>query len=304
MITSAKIKRIPSHRLQVKLSSFLNHLLVGAVSLVTIAPVIIIISGSLSAANAIKSFGYRPWIQEFTLEAYRYIFLEPTQVLKSYGVSFAVTAIGTLVGLSITAMMAYALSRKKFRLRGILFFLIFFTLLFRGGTVPLYIIVSKVLGLKNTLWALILPGLTNPFYILLLSAFFGGIPSEFYDAAEVDGASEFAIFRYVAIPLAAPMLATIGMFYILQYWNDWFTPLLFITNPDLTPLQFLLQRMMQSMTFLQQNMTNLASTAAAPFPTESIRMAMAVIAAGPMTIVFLFFQRFFIRGLIQGGLKG
>ena len=137
-----------------------------------------------------------------------------------------------------------------------------------------------------------------------MSAFFRNLPSEFYDAAKVDGAGEFTIFTRIAVPLAKPALATIGMFYVLAYWNDWFTPLLFIDSTELTPLQYLLNRMLENAIFLQRNMQNLDLGELAALPTQSLRMAMAVLAAGPMTLVFLFFQRYFVRGLTLGGIKG
>jgi len=291
------------HRVQ-RSRSLIIHLIVGFIAVLTVIPPIIIISGSLSDAQSIIDNGFRPWPQNFSLAAYRYVTKDAAQLLQSYKVSTIVSGVGTILGLSITSMFAFALSRKTFILRKILVFYVFFTMVFRAGLVPYYILVVQTLGLKDTLWALILPGLVNPWFILLLSAFFRNLPSEFYDAAKVDGAGEFTIFTRIAIPLAKPALATIGMFYVLAYWNDWFTPLLFIDSTQLTPLQYLLNRMLENAIFLQRNMQNLDLGDLAALPTQSLRMAIAVLAAGPMNLVFLFFQRYFVRGLTLGGIKG
>jgi len=284
--------------------SIVVHLIVGLIALITILPPVIIISGSLSDSQAILEKGFRPWPLNFSLEAYRYVLKDFEQLLQSYKVSFIVSFVGTSVGLTITAMLSYALSRKIFKFGKILVVFVLFTMVFRAGTVPFYILVVQVLHLKDTIWALILPGLVNPWFILLLRAYFRALPNEYYDAAKVDGAGEFTIFTRVAVPLAKPALATIAMFYIIGYWNDWFTPLLFIDSPQLTPLQYMLHRMLENVIFLQRNMQNLSLSDLALLPTQSLRMAMAVLAAGPMTLIFLFFQRYFVRGLTLGGLKG
>ncbi|MCD4700132.1 MAG: carbohydrate ABC transporter permease [Phycisphaerae bacterium] len=303
MKASLQQKTRSIHTIQ-RTRSITIHIIIGIVALLTILPPLIIVSGSFSTSDALIERGYRPWPQQLSVAGYSFVTKDPDQLLQSYLVSIIVSASGTLGGLSLTAMFSFALARKNFTLRKILILIVFFTLLFRAGLVPFYILMVRTLSLKNTLLSIILPGLINPWYILLLRAFFLRLPTDYYDAAKIDGAGEFTIFTRIAAPLAKPALATIGMFYVLGYWNDWFTPLLFIQSPELTPLQYLLHRMLANVVFLQQNMQNLSASDIVAMPTHSLRMAMAVLAAGPMTLVFLFFQRYFISGLTLGGIKG
>jgi len=301
---TAKKRKLKSLRRVERLRSITIHIIVGFVAFLTILPPLIILSGSFSDSQKIIDNGYRLWPQDFSFEAYRYVLKDLAQLLQSYKITIIVTGVGTMLGLSMTSMVAFALSRNAFKMRKLLGFYFFFTMIFHAGTVPYYILVVQTLGLKDTIWALIIPGLINPWFIFLLRAYFKSIPSDFYDAAKVDGAGEFTIFTRIAMPLAKPALATIGMFYVLGYWNDWFTPLLFIDSTQLTPLQYMLNRMLENVIFLQRNMQNLSFGELASLPTQSLRMAMAVLAAGPMTLVFLFFQRHFVKGLTLGGLKG
>jgi putative aldouronate transport system permease protein len=219
-------------------------------------------------------------------------------------VSGLVTAIGTVSGTLFTAMLAYAISRQDFIFRKLFSFLVFFTLLFSGGLVPLYILVTNYLKINNTIWSLILPLMINPFFVLVMRTFFKEIPQEYIDAAMLDGAGELGIFFRIVTPLAKPAFATIGMMYLLIFWNDWYSALLFITEPELYPLQFMLHQVLANVQFLQQNIHNVTSFDLANLMIETMRMAMAVIAAGPVTLVFLFFQKYYVRGLTVGGLKG
>jgi putative aldouronate transport system permease protein len=280
------------------------HAIMVTIAILSLFPAALIISGSFSSNDAIINSGYRLWPQDFSMDAYTFLFKQPEQIRQSYLVSTATTLIGTCLGLLFSAMFAYAISRSTFRLRNILAFIVFFTLLFNGGMVPLYILVTKYLNLRDTIWALILPLLINPFFILILRTFFKDLPQDYIDAAMVDGAGEWRIFFQIAAPLAKPALATIGMFYLLVYWNDWFHALLFINKPELMPLQYTLHQILANVQFIQQNMQTISSADINLMLVETIRMAMAVIAAGPATIAFLFFQKYFVRGLTIGGLKG
>ena len=212
-------------------------------------PLLLISSASISDERAILLHGYRFWPVGLSLEAYRYIARDPTQLLTGYRLSFLTTALGTILGLLLCSSLAYALSRRQFRLRNVLAFLVYFPILFQGGLVPFYILVTKYLGLKDTLLALILPSAVVPWYVLILRTYMRGLPEELLDAARVDGAGEVRIYFQIALPLCLPALTTVGLFYVLLYWNDWFTPLLFITRPSLTPLQYLLYRTMADLQF-------------------------------------------------------
>jgi putative aldouronate transport system permease protein len=213
-----------------------------------------------------------------------------------------VTMAGTLGGVLVSSLVAYPLSRKRFKLRGLLSFYVFFTMLFSGGLIPTYIVVSNLLGLRNNFLALILPILVNPWYILILRTYFSQIPEELIDAARVDGAGEWRIFFKIVLPLSKPALATIGLFYVLAYWNDWFQALLYIDNSNLYPLQYLLYSILTNIQALAEN--PFFASELAIVPAQTVRMAMAVLVAGPAVFAFLLVQKYFIRGLTIGSLKG
>ncbi len=299
-----KGKKTKSFRRSNNLRKALIHFGLFLVVLFCLLPVMLIISGSFTSQQAIEEFGYRVLPRQATLNAYSFLLKQPQKILRAYGISGIVTFIGTICGTLFTGMLAYSLSRKDFVFRKMLSFLVFFTLLFNGGMVPLYILVTNYLHLNNTIWALILPLMINPFFVLVMRTFFNEIPQDYIDAAMLDGAGEMAIFFRVIVPLAKPAFATIGMMYLLIFWNDWYSALLFITEPELYPLQFMLHQVLANVQFLQQNIHNVSSVDLANLMIETMRMAMAVVAAGPVTLIFLYFQKYFVRGLTVGGLKG
>ncbi len=197
------------------------------------------------------------------------------------------------------ALFAYALSRPEFTYRKPLAFFIFFTMLFNGGLVPFYILVTQYLHLKNTIWVLIVPAFVVPWYVLLLRTYMVQLPSELFDAARIDGASEWRTFFQIAVPLSTPALATVGLFMILNFWNDWWLPLLFIDDPNLRPLQYMLYAILTNAQALAAN----PQTTGVSTPIATVRMAMVVLATGPALLAFLLVQRFFIRGLTVGAIK-
>jgi putative aldouronate transport system permease protein len=278
----------------------LVHLALTLIGLACLLPMILVISISLSNERLVARQGYSLWPVGFTMFAYEYILQEPEQMLRAYGVTILVTTIGTLVGLLLCSMLGYALSRKDYKFRGVLSFYVFFTLLFNGGMVPFYILVTRYLGLKNEILALILPYLVTAWYVLILRTSFAQLPVELLDAARIDGAGEWRIFFQIVLPLSKPALATVGLFFILRYWNDWFLALLFIDTDRLYPLQYLLYVLMQNINFLASN----PQTTGVPIPAQSARMAMAVLAFGPALFSFLLLQKYFVRGITIGGLKG
>ena len=291
------------HRTRERLFRFYIHLSLLAVAFLYLIPIILIISGSFTTNTAIDEYGYRLIPRQITLEAYRFIFYQPEKIARSYLISSLVTLIGTVMGTLFTAMIAYTLTRKDFVLRRILSFMVVFTLLFNGGIVPLYILVTRYLKLNDTLWALILPLLINPFLILVLRTFINEIPQDYFDAAMLDGAGEIRIFLEIVIPLAKPAIVTTGMMYLLIFWNDWFLALLFISKSELFPLQYMLHQVLANVQFLQQNIHNVSSTDLANLMLETMRMAMAVVAVGPITLLLIFFQKYFVRGMTIGGIK-
>lgn len=278
-------------------------LIILALSVLSIAfvlPLWLVISASLTDEGAIARNGYTLLPSKFSTFAYQYILSDPSQIFQAYGVSILVTVLGSTLSLFIMALAAYPLSRRDYTLRRPFSFYIFFTMLFNGGLVPFYILCTQYLHLNNSIWALILPYLVIPWYLLLLRTFFATLPLELIYAAKVDGASEWRIFFQIVLPLSKPALATVGLFSMLTYWNDWWLALLFIDDPHLSPVQYLLYRLV----------TNVDAVASQPqlfgipVPAQSIRMAVAVLAIVPILVVFLFVQRFFIRGITVGSLKG
>lgn len=276
------------------------HLLLLLFALACVIPMILVISISLSDEKALALEGYSLLPVGFTTNAYTYILKNPGQILRAYGVTVFVTAIGTSGGLLISSLLAYAISRQDYRFRGPLSFFVFFTLLFNGGMVPFYIVVTRYLGLKDNILALILPYMVTAWYVLILRTSFAQLPKDLLDAGRIDGAGEWRIFFQIVIPLSKPVLATIGLFFILRYWNDWFLALLFIDSGELYPLQYLLYVLMTNIRVLASN----PQTTGIPIPVQSTRMAMAVLAFGPALFAFLMLQKYFVRGITIGGLKG
>lgn len=276
------------------------HLILTLIGLACLIPMLLVISISLSDEKIVAREGYSLWPVGFTTYAYGYILQNPGQIVRAYGVTVFVTVVGTVAGLLLCALLGYAISRKDYRLRGPLSFVVFFTLLFNGGMVPFYILVTRYLGLKDNVLALILPYMVTAWYVLILRTSFSQLPAELMEAARIDGAGEWRIFFQIVLPLSKPALATVGLFFILRYWNDWFLALLFINKDTLYPLQYLLYVLMKNITFLASN----PQTTGVPLPAQSARMAMAVLAFGPALFSFLFLQKYFVRGITIGGLKG
>ncbi len=274
-------------------------------SLAFIVPLVLVISISLTDENSLLKNGFRLFPQEFSLKAYKIILDAPDTLLNAYGITILVTVVGTFIGLLFTSLTAYTISRRDYRYRQILTLYVFFTSLFSGGLVPFYILVTQYLHLKDSIWALIVPYLLSPFYILVMKGFMDKLPIEIVESAKIDGANEWRIFFTMVLPLSLPVLVTIGLFISFQYWNDWWLGLLFIDTQNLVPLQLLLYRVMSTIDFLSNNIGTInVSVDLSDFPSLSARMAMAVLAAGPMMIVFPMFQRFFISGLTVGSIKG
>ena len=247
--------------------------------------------------------GYSIFPRNFTLLAYKYIMADPTQISRAYAVTIIVTLTGTVLSLVISSCLAYVLSRKDFPHRGHISLYLFFTMLFNGGLVPSYIIVAQVLNLKDNIFALILPYLIVPFYVLLLRTYFSEIPFSLVESAKIEGASEINILFRIILPLSLPAIATVGLFIVLQYWNDWWLALLYIDNANLNPLQYMLYLVMQNLNAMRLSpLQGQISTAA--LPGENARMAMAVLAIGPIIFAFMFVQKYFVSGLTVGAVKG
>lgn len=282
------------------------NLIFIVLSVLMIMPFVLVVAVSLTKESSIIADGFQFIPGQISLDAYRYILDAPDIMIQAYGVTTLVTLIGTIVGLFITALTAYVISRGDYRYNRITTFYIFFTMLFSGGLVPSYILITQYLHMKDTLLALVLPILLSPFNIMVMKGFMTKIPFEIIESAKMDGAREFKVFFSIILPLSRPALATLGLLIAFVYWNDWFNAMLYIDSPNLVPLQLLLVRILNNIEFLTTNteFTQSLSIDLSQFPNNSARMAIAVLAGGPMMIVFPFFQRFFVKGLTVGSLKG
>lgn len=271
-------------------------------SIVCIAPILLLISISLSDNSIIITEGYSFVPQGFNLEAYKYILKDPWQIINAYKVTIIVTTVGSITSLLLTILLAYPISRTEFKISRVISFMVFFTMLFSGGLVPSYILITRYLKLGNTLWALILPLLVTPWFVILMKAFFINIPNEIIEAATIDGASEFRILFNIIVPLSKPALATIGLFIILRYFNDWTLSMLYIEDSNKISLQYFLYRTLNNIEEAQKNRSFME--AGQIFPQEPVRMTMAVLTIIPIMIVFPFLQQYFVKGITIGSVKG
>jgi len=286
----------------------LGHIVMAILSFNAIIPVILLIMSSVTDNDTLIREGYGFIPSKFSLAAYEYIF-EFDTVPRAYIISILLTVIGVICSLTITTMLGYALARQGLPGRGIITFLVFFTMLFNGGLVPTYVNYTTVFGIKDTFFALLIPGLmTNGFYILLMKSYFvTGVPNEIMEAAYIDGATEMKTFLKVALPLAKPIVATIALFSGLAYWNDWNNGYVYISKrTDLYSIQNLLNRMMQNIQYLTQNQGNIinAEQGLAAIPSVSVRMAIAIVGLLPILVAYPFVQRQLVKGITLGGVKG
>lgn len=298
-ISASKIKLSTSS----KVFYVICYAIVILVALVCLIPFLLLISGSFTSEQFIRFNGFSLIPGEFSTEAYQIIFKTPERILRAYGVSILITVVGTFLGLFLTALTAYVISRKDFKYRNVLSFFFYFTTLFNGGMVSTYIFYIRYLHLQDSLWALILPGMFNVFYLLIMRTFVNTIPFALVESAKLDGAGEWRIFFTIILPLLKSGLATIGLFLALGYWNDWYNAMLYMKTETRYPLQYMLYSIQQQ----TQALASIASQAGiqvANLPSNSLKLAMAVVATGPIVIVYPFVQRYFIAGIAVGSVKG
>lgn len=275
-------------------------------SLMCIFPLLLLVMVSLSNEQDVVREGYKFIPMNFDLSAYEFVFQDWKNIAKAYGVSLFVTVIGTGVSLIVMALYAYPISRPDFPQRKFFTFFVFFTMLFNGGLVPWYLVYVRMLHLKDSIWSLILPLLVSAFFVLIIRTFFQTtIPGAIIESAKIDGAGEMYIFFRIVLPLSLPVLATVALFSTLNYWNDWFLSLVFITGNDNISLQYLMYKTLTNIQFMMTHTEAMAHIGgAANFPNETVRMAMAVIGVGPIIFAYPFFQKYFVKGLTVGAVKG
>ncbi|MHB9293349.1 putative aldouronate transport system permease protein [Hollandina sp. SP2] len=281
----------------------LSYTLITIIALVCLVPFILLVSGSFTSEQAIRFSGYSFLPKDFTLEAYQVIFKYPQKVARAYGVSILITLLGTLGGLFLITMTAYVISRKSFKYRNAISFFFYFTTLFNGGMVCTYIFYIRYLHLKDSLLAIILPGMFNIFYLLIMRSFISAIPAALIESAKIDGAGEFKIFTRIILPIIPSGLATIGLFMALGYWNDWYNAMLYINTPEKYPLQYMLYDLLMRTQALSQ-IAGQVGIRVESLPTQSLKLAMAVVATGPIILLYPFVQKYFIAGVTVGAVKG
>lgn len=265
-------------------------------------PMLLIVMVSVTDEASIIKFGYSLIPAEFSVEAYKIVFRRGSSVLRSYTVTAFVTFVGTLLAVAITAMAAYTLANKHVKYRNGMAMFVFFTMLFHSGLVPWYVM-CRNLGLTDNVLALIIPSLLfNPFNLFLVRNFMKGIPDSLMDSAKIDGASDFRIAFAIFFPLSTPVLAAVSLFYALGYWNDWFNAIMLVDDKRLYPLQYLLLKLRELQTLAELQMAGMGSDFAVP--GESLKMATAIVTIGPIVFFYPFLQRYFVKGLIIGSIKG
>lgn len=287
---------------------WLLHLLFMIVAGTMILPLILVFMVSITDETTILRDGYSFFPKHLSYQAYHYLFLDSMTIIRAYGVTIYATVVGSIGGLLLTSLLAYPISRNDLPFRKSLSFFIFFTLLFNGGLVPWYLVFTQIFNLKDTIWALIVPGLLlNGFFVLIMRTFFQTtIHPALIESARIDGAGELRILFRLILPLSLPVIATMALFSTINYWNDWFNALLFIRTPEKYPLQYLMMSVLNDVQFLRDN---IAIAVQNPellrnLPSESLQMALAVVGMGPILLVYPFFQRYFVQGLTVGAVKG
>ncbi len=279
------------------------YLLIAVFALLCLFPFLLMITSSFMEEKEILSEGYKLIPKKISFSAYEFLFKNSANLLDAYRVTITITVVGTFLGLFFMSMAGYVLCRKDFKYRNQISFFIYFTTLFSGGLIPSYILMVKGLHLQDNIWSMILPGIMSPWSIFLMRNFMKSIPDSLYESATIDGAGDFRIYWQIFLPLAKPSLATIGLFLGLAYWNEWYNGMLYMQTPTKFPLQYFLQRIV-SQANVQLLIQKGATVNTAELPSESIKMATALVAIGPIILAYPFAQKYFVSGLTIGAVKG
>ncbi len=281
-----------------------TYVFVSLFAVACIIPFWMIIASSFSTESAIRRSGFTLWPTDFSTYSYSLIFRSPDQLIGSYVVTVLMTLIGTSIGLFIISMTGYALQRKDFPFRNGISFYIYFTSLFSAGLVPFYYLIVKVYGLKDTYWAVLLPLLMSPWLIILMKNYVKAIPHEITESGKIDGAGDFRIFWSLIVPSMTPALATIGLFLALGYWNEWYFSSLFLGSQVVyRPLQYQLYNIINKVASLKNSLAG-ANIVLNDLPSETLKMATATLATGPIILLYPFVQKYFVAGLTVGAVKG
>jgi putative aldouronate transport system permease protein len=288
-----------------RLFDFLNVLLMLLLALVTLGPFLYIIFGSLTEANFYRTNGVTLNPTHWSLVSYTILLSTASRLLPAFIISILTSVVGTILGLMITSSLAFVVSRRDMPGHNLLISLLFFTMIFNGGMVPFYLVVNG-LQMTNTIWSMVIPFLSDVWFIFIMVKFFESLPQDLFDSARIDGCTDIGLYFRIVLPLSKPVLATIGLFFAVYFWNQWFWPMVFIQNSELHPLQLVLRAILSSMMpVINPNaaMQQAQQTAKMP-PVEVLRMAAIIVTILPIAVVYPFLQRYFVKGVMIGAIKG
>lgn len=284
-----------------RIFTFGCYFLLAAFALLCLFPFLLVLSASFTDEYTLLWEGYKLIPSKFSTSAYE-LLMQTSQLGDAYLVTIFITVAGTMLSLLVTSMMSYALSVKKLRIRNGVAFFVYFTMLFSGGMVANYLLLSKYLHLKDNIWVYIIPALISPWNMMLLRNFFATIPESLAESAKIDGANDMTILMRIILPIAKPGLVTIGLFYALSYWNEWFKAMLYIDKDNLITLQYLIMKILRNVNFASTVAGNIGVSM--NVPTYTVRMATVVATIGPIVFLYPFLQKYFVKGLTVGGVKG
>lgn len=280
----------------------LAYFFVGLFAIITFLPFVAMVISSFTTEKDIITYGYTLFPKHFSIDAYKLIFMYPKHILDAYKITLLVTVGGTIISLFFSTMAAYVMFRKEVKYRSQMAFFLYFTELFNGGLASYFIVVSSMLHLKNSLWVLVLVPLFSVFNILILRNFINGsIPYSLIESAKIDGANDFTTYLKIVLPLSKPAMASIGLFIALVFWNDWWTPMMFVEKKSLFPLQYTLYQLLSSVNVAANMVGNVSSIV---MPKESLKLAMTVVSTGPIILLYPFAQKYFVKGITVGAVKG
>lgn len=291
-------------RKKIKLGQIVLNAVFVAIAVCYLVPFAILVMVSFTEETALYQSGYKLIPEKLSTLGYELVFANPGQIIQGYITTITFSVIATLLSLVIMALLAYPMSRPNFLWKKQLNFLVYFTMLFNGGMVPTYLLITNVLHIDNTILVYILPSLVSAYNVMIIRTNYRSIPDELIEAARIDGAKELFICFKIIIPLAKPGLASVAFLYFVNKWNDWMTSMLYIKKPELYSLQYLLQRILREVEYLKNSVGVSSFDLMEQPPVEALRFAMALVAAGPVLVIFPLFQKYFTKGLTIGGVKG
>ena len=302
------ITKKPKNKIKIGFDTVLVNAIGGFIlfvfAVMALAPFIMVVSGSFSSEAEVIRTGFSLLPKGFSTDSYKFLFSNPKQIVDGYKVTLLVVGLGTLLSLNIITMTSYVLSRKDFPHRNKISFFFFFTTLFNGGMVAVYIFMIRYLHLKDTYIALILPHLLNVFYLITMRSFITiTVPTSIVESAKIDGANDFTIYVRVVFPLLKPALASIGLFIFLSYWNDWYNAMLYINSQEKMPIQYVLYKTISAAESYEK-VAALTGATNISMPTETTKLAMTVLATFPIVFAYPFVQKYFVKGITVGSVKG